>query len=98
MFTHFHGAFPAATCDQPGKAYTAEIVGAIDTSEVSIMNGLSVNLHLFLMAFYRPERSGRYKIMFEKQAFPSDRVSSDIPFNSINDPLYPWMFKFCTTG
>jgi len=75
VFTHFYGAFPATTCDQPGKAYTAEIVGAADPCEISIMNGLSVNLSLFLVAFYRPERNGRFKIMFEKQAFPSDRVT-----------------------
>ena len=33
--------------------------------------------HLFLNAFYKPDRSrsGRYKIMFENHSFPSDRVS-----------------------
>ena len=44
VFTHFHGTLPAATCDQPGKAFTAELVGAASEDEVVIMNGLSVNL------------------------------------------------------
>ena len=44
VFTHFHGTLPAATCDQPGKAFTAELVGATSEDEVVIMNGLSVNL------------------------------------------------------
>ena len=48
VFTHFHGTLPAATCDQPGKAFTAELVGAVSEDEVVIMNGLSVNLVITL--------------------------------------------------
>lgn len=40
------------------------------------MGGLTINLHLLLNTFYRPVVGGRYKILYEGNAFPSDRVSS----------------------
>ena len=73
-FMHFHGRVPAALADQPGKEITAEIVGATDPAEVTIMNGLTVNLHLLMLAFYQP-RGGRTKILIEDHAFPSDRYA-----------------------
>ena len=45
---HFTGWLAAATCDEPGKAITADLVGAKHEHEVAIMNGLSVNLRLGL--------------------------------------------------
>jgi hypothetical protein len=70
--THFVGQFAAASCDQPGKQFTAEIVGAM-THEVALLNGLTVNLHLALRAFYKPTKD-RFKLVFEDHAFPSDLV------------------------
>jgi kynureninase len=57
------------------KKGLSEIVGCRE-GEVTVMNSLTVNLHLLLCSFYRPA-SGRYKIIIEAGAFPSDQYAAE---------------------
>jgi kynureninase len=58
-----------ATC----KSALAPIVGA-EPAEVCPMNALTVNIHLLLASFYRPN-SRKYKILTIKGDFPSDQYA-----------------------
>jgi len=53
--------------------------------EVTVMNALTVNLHLLMFSFYRPAGQ-RYKILMEAGAFPSDQyaVETQVSFHGYN--------------
>ncbi|MCA0933424.1 kynureninase [Lutimonas saemankumensis] len=78
---HFEGENPFATYHEDLGKKMASIVGA-KKEEVVAMNSLTVNLHLMMVTFYRPEGKRR-KIVIEKNAFPSDQyaVKSQLEFH-----------------
>jgi len=67
---HFHGHNPWFSYHERFPELLAPIIGALP-SEVVVMNQLTVNLHLLLASFYRPQGK-RNKIICEAKAFPSD--------------------------
>jgi kynureninase len=83
---YLHARNPWLTYAQPLRQPLARMLGCLD-SEVTIMNALTVNLHLLLLTFYRPQsasshsqsshsqKSPRYKILMEAGAFPSDQYA-----------------------
>jgi len=71
--THFMGILPAAQCDLHVVESQGRLVGACK-DEVAVMNGLTVNLHLLLTAFYHPTPL-RNKVLIEEKAFPSDKYA-----------------------
>uniref|UniRef100_A0A7N5ZTT9 Kynureninase n=1 Tax=Anabas testudineus TaxID=64144 RepID=A0A7N5ZTT9_ANATE len=72
---HEKGLRPWAWAENTIENLMANIVGA-KTEEVALMNGLTVNLHLLLLSFYKPTAT-RHKILLEDKAFPSDHVSKE---------------------
>jgi len=79
---HTHGKHPWLPAHEFCRSAAASLVGAL-AHEVVIMNSLTVNLHLLMVAFYRPTGE-RYKIMIEDSAFPSDSyaVGSQTAFHA----------------
>jgi kynureninase len=62
----------------------ANILGAKE-AEITVMNSLTVNLHLLLVSFYKPTTK-RYKILMEAGAFPSDQyaIESQVRFHGFD--------------
>lgn len=62
----------------------AKLVGA-KPAEVVCMNGLTTNLHLLMVSFYRPQGK-RTKILCEGKAFPSDQyaLKSQLRFHGLD--------------
>jgi kynureninase len=70
---HFHAADPWVGYHENFSGPVSRIVGALP-EEVVVMGQLTVNLHVLLTSFYRPDRK-RYKIICEAKAFPSDQYA-----------------------
>lgn len=70
VHAHTTGERPTESSDLVAADLVAALVGAAPT-EVCVMGTLTTNLHLLLLAFYRPT-STRFKILCEARPFPSD--------------------------
>ena len=81
---HFKADKPWWDYHERLAAPLAKIVGA-KTEEVTVMNTLTVNLHLLMVSFYRPEK-GKFKILCEEKAFPSDQymLKSQVRFHGFD--------------
>jgi len=71
---HFAGKTPWFSYHEVFREPGARLVGA-HPGEVVMMNGLTVNLHLMMATFFRPE-GARRKILIEDGAFPSDTYAA----------------------
>ncbi len=70
---HFRGERPWTRYHELLRAPLAKLTGALP-AEVVAMNTLTVNLHLMMVSFYRPE-GRRNRVLIERQPFPSDRYA-----------------------
>ncbi|HET6226582.1 MAG TPA: kynureninase [Bacteroidia bacterium] len=80
---HFHAKNPWMPYHEFLTEKMAKVVGA-KPIEVVVMNTLTVNLHLMMVSFYRPNKT-KYKIVIEGGAFPSDQyaVKSQLQFHGV---------------
>lgn len=89
---HFGGRRPWLPYHRNATKGLAYLAGA-QASEVVAMNTLTVNLHVLMTTFYRPD-SSRNKIVIESTAFPSDRyaVASQLRLHGYDpdDTLLEW--------
>ena len=70
---YFGGKNPWLHYQEYLKPSLARMMGCRET-EVTVMNALTVNLHLLMLSFYK-SGNGRFKIMMEAGAFPSDQYA-----------------------
>jgi len=74
--------------NDPWLSYHKQLIGPLANilgakpAEITIMNSLTVNLHLLMVSFYKPTHK-RFKILMEAGAFPSDQyaVESQVKFH-----------------
>jgi kynureninase len=81
---HFYAQKPWWDYHERFARPLSKLVGA-KPSEVTVMNTLTVNLHLLMVSFYRPTKT-RFKIICEEKAFPSDQYmfQSQVQFHGLN--------------
>ena len=77
---HHSGRRPWVRYHEELTQHTAEIVGA-GAHEVVNMNSCTINLHLMMVSFYRPTAE-RFRIIIERNAFPSDRYAVESQIRS----------------
>jgi kynureninase len=80
---HHAAARPWISYHERAAAALGALLGAGET-EVVAMNSLTVNLHLMMVSFFRPDGE-RNRVLIEKSAFPSDRyaIVSQLEFHGL---------------
>lgn len=80
---HFEARNPWFSYHEMFKEKLAKVVGA-KAEEVTVMGGLTSNLHLLMVSFFRPSGK-RTKILCEAKAFPSDQyaLESQLKFHGL---------------
>ena len=81
---HHAAGRPWIDYHEQAAAPLAALAGALE-SEVVAMNSLTVNLHLMMVSFFRPDQR-RNRVLIEKSAFPSDRyaIVSQLDFHGLD--------------
>lgn len=81
---HFQAKNPWMPYHEIFSKQLSKIVGCKE-NEVVVMNQLTVNLHLLMVSFYRPNNQ-RYKIICEAKAFPSDQYAfeTQVKYHGLN--------------
>lgn len=70
---YFGGKNPWLYYHEQLRPTLGKLMGASE-DEVTVMNALTVNLHLLMLSFYKPSAE-RFKILMEAGAFPSDQYA-----------------------
>ncbi len=80
---HTQAARPWIPYHERAAPALADLAGAME-GEVVAMNSLTVNLHLMMVSFFRPDAT-RNSVLIESSAFPSDRyaVVSQLEFHGL---------------
>ncbi len=81
---HFYADKPWWDYHERFNEPLSKIVGA-KPMEVTVMNTLTVNLHLLMASFYAPTHR-KFKILCEEKAFPSDQylIQSQVHFHGLD--------------
>lgn len=81
---HFHAKQPWLSYHEIFPKLLSPILGG-RPEEIVVMNQLTVNLHLLMVSFYRPSK-GRFRIICEGGAFPSDQyaLESQVKFHGFD--------------
>jgi len=82
---HFYAEKPWWDYHERFSAKLGKVVGG-KPSEITVMNTLTVNLHLLMATFYKPSAK-RFKIICEEKAFPSDQymIASQVKFHGYTE-------------
>lgn len=82
---YFGGTNPWLNYQEYTRATLGNMMGAKE-HEITVMNALTVNLHLLMLSFYKPTPT-RLKIIMEAGAFPSDQYAVETLVKHFNlDP------------